>query len=319
MHAYPGDITNEEDPVMNQNLSQTPDSRPIHVAVVWGDSPERDGVSLAEVARRIEGLGFSSLVVPDAPGHSSAVIPALAWAAASTSTLGIGTWVLHTDLHHPLQIARDAAALHALSGGRFTLGLGAGRPRAEADRREFGIPLDSPAVRLRHLEETIDVIEALFAGQEVSTTVGAYTLDAASLKIPGLSGMPPLLLAGRGDRMLRLAGRRADSIALAIDPLATGDVIRERIDVARAEAHLVGRDPEFAIGITAIGEHMNPWYRQRIQEQATEASSAPAILPADPGALRDAILRLRDDLGITRLVIAPEHIDRVAAVLPALT
>lgn len=318
MHGHAGIVTKQEDSGVSHTRSQATDSRPIHIAVVWAGSPERDGASLAEAARRIEGLGFSSIVVPDAPGQSSAGIPTLAWAAASTSTLGIGTWVLHTDLHHPLRIARDAAALHALSGGRFTLGLGAGRPRSEADRREFGIPLDSGADRFHHLEETIDVLAALFAGQEVSTTVGTYQLDGATLQIPVPFGAPPLLLAGGGNRMVRLAGRRADSIALALDPLATGTVIRERVDVARAEAALVGRDPEFAMSISAVGEHMHPWLRQRFQN-LEHASDAPAVLPGDPGALRDAILRLRDDLGITRLVVSPEHIDPIAAVIPALT
>ncbi|MGB3330854.1 MAG: LLM class flavin-dependent oxidoreductase [Thermomicrobiales bacterium] len=302
---------------MNQTTSPQPENRPIRIAVAWAGAPEGDGGSLAENARRLEGLGFAAMVVPDAPGQASAVIPTLAWVAASTSTLGIGTWVLHTDLHHPLRIAQDAAALQALSGGRFTLGLGAGRPHADDDRRAFGIPVDSAADRLRHLEQTLEIVAALLAGEEVSATVGTHTLEGASLQVPMPAGAPPILLAGGGDRMLALAGRRADQIALALDPLATDAVIQDRIAVARAEADRTGRTPEFALSIAAVGEHMHPWLRQRIQDQVASAA-VPAVLPRDPGALRDAILRLRDESGITRLVVAPEHIDPVAAVIPAL-
>lgn len=291
----------------------------LHIAVTWGDPAAMDGATLAETARRLESLGFSSLAVPDAPGQSSAVMPVLAWIAASTTTLGIGTYVLHTDLHHPLRIARDAAALHALSGGRFTLGLGAGRPHAERDRRAFGIAPDSAADRLNHLEATIGIVDALFAGEETTATVGAYDLDGAALLVPTPCGAPPLLLAGSGDRMLRLAARRADIIALALDPLASDEAVRERIGFAQEEAARLGRHPAFALSIAAVGEHMHPWLRPRLERYRSQGGEpTPALLPADPGALREGIQRLRTDLGISRLVVAPEHVDPIAAVIPSL-
>ncbi|MGC4191312.1 MAG: LLM class flavin-dependent oxidoreductase [Thermomicrobiales bacterium] len=296
-----------------------PDPAPLHIAVIWGDSVSAGGPALAETARRLEGLGFSSLVMPDAPGQSSAVFPTLAWVAASTSTLGIGSWVLHTDLHHPLRLARDSAVLHALSGGRFTLGLGAGRSHSESDRRAFGVPLDPAGVRLHHLEETIATIDALFAGDEVTATVGTYGLEGAQLLVPMASGSPPLLVAGGGDRMLRLAARHADVIGLALDPLATDDVVRDRIAVVRAEADPLGRRPEFALSIAAVGDRVHPWLRPRLERYLAQGGApVPALLSADPGALREGIQRLQREFGISRLVIAPEHVDPIAAVIPAL-
>jgi alkanesulfonate monooxygenase SsuD/methylene tetrahydromethanopterin reductase-like flavin-dependent oxidoreductase (luciferase family) len=303
---------------MTQKVRGLHGSGGVQIVAVWGGAPDPDGAALAEAARRLEGMGFSGLVVPDAPGQSSAVMPTLAWAAASTTTLGIGTYVLHTDLHHPLRVARDTAALHALSGGRFTLGLGAGRPQAERDRRAFGVAPDSTADRLRHLDQTIVALDALFAGEAVTESIGIWQMEDAALLTPTPYGMPPLLLAAQGDRMLRLAARRADWIALALDPLATIDMVRERIAFARAEANRSGRQPGFALSVAAIGSRMHPWLRSRLTGHLARDGRHPAILPEEPGALREAIQRLRDDLGITRLVIAPEHIEPVAAIIPAL-
>lgn len=301
---------------MNQS-SGSDQSTPFHFALAWSGEPT--GNALAETARRAEAFGISSLVVPDAPGQVSAVVPILAWAAASTTTLGIGTYVLHADLHHPLRIARDAATLQSLSGGRFTLGLGTGRPFSDGDRTAFGILLDPPGTRLHHLEQAAECINRLFARQRVTATIGVHTMTDAALQVANVSA-PPILIAAGGDRMLRLAGRVADIIALAVDPLTDIDTMRARIAVARETAAAHERSPEFAISVAAVGEHMHPWLKQRIGDRiATLADGAtPAVLPSDPGALREALLRLREE-GITRFILAPEHLDPLAATLPTLS
>jgi alkanesulfonate monooxygenase SsuD/methylene tetrahydromethanopterin reductase-like flavin-dependent oxidoreductase (luciferase family) len=77
-------------------------------------------------ARRAQELGFDVLVVPDHLDESFAPIAALASAAAATSTLRLGTYVLNNDLRNPVVVAQEAITLDVLSGGRFELGLGAG-------------------------------------------------------------------------------------------------------------------------------------------------------------------------------------------------
>src|SRR5690242_1922607 len=78
--------------------------------------------------RRIESLGYATLVMPDNLRYTLAPLPALALAAAVTTSLRIGTYVLANDLRHPVMLAKDVATLDLLSGGRLELGVGAGRP-----------------------------------------------------------------------------------------------------------------------------------------------------------------------------------------------
>src|SRR5258705_7060331 len=92
------------------------------------------GEGWREQARRVEALGYSSLVMPDHyVGTPLAVMPALAFAADTTSTLRIGMLVLGNDYKHPAVTAKEAATLDVLSGGRLEFGLGAGWMRADYD------------------------------------------------------------------------------------------------------------------------------------------------------------------------------------------
>lgn len=87
-----------------------------------------EGVVGLEAARRAEDLGFSTLLIPDTLGPTLSPLVALAHAAAATTTLRVGTHVLATDFRNPVLVAREAATLDLLCGGRLELGLGAGRP-----------------------------------------------------------------------------------------------------------------------------------------------------------------------------------------------
>ncbi len=86
-------------------------------------------------AQRIEGLGYATLVVPDGIRHTLGPFPALAAAAAATTTLRVGTYVVANDFRHPTMLAKEAASLDFVSGGRLELGMGAGRPSAAGDNR----------------------------------------------------------------------------------------------------------------------------------------------------------------------------------------
>src|SRR5579859_2113997 len=78
-------------------------------------------------ARRAEELGYSTLLLPDIPARGGlAPLIALAVAAQATTRLRVGSYVLANDYRHPVLLAREAATLDLLSGGRFELGLGAG-------------------------------------------------------------------------------------------------------------------------------------------------------------------------------------------------
>ncbi|HET9647699.1 MAG TPA: LLM class flavin-dependent oxidoreductase, partial [Microlunatus sp.] len=80
----------------------------------------------AELSRRAEALGFDTLLVPDVVGGPAPMIAAAA-AAAATTNLRVGSYVLVAAFRRPRMLAWEASTLHQLSGGRFELGLGAGR------------------------------------------------------------------------------------------------------------------------------------------------------------------------------------------------
>src|SRR3954469_23905693 len=83
-------------------------------------------------AQRAESLGYDTFLVPDTL-NTPAPLPALAAAAAVTTTLRVGTWVLCDPLRNPRTVAWEIATLARMTGGRVELGLGAGRPAAADD------------------------------------------------------------------------------------------------------------------------------------------------------------------------------------------
>ena len=153
-------------------------SQQFHASLVLGGSP--DGPALAGLARRAESLGFNAIVIPDAPGFAPSVFPALAWIAAATTTLEVGTHVLNNETRHPLHVAREAATVHALSSGRLILGLGAGRDRNGEDIHEYGIALDSPGRRVDRLAASIGIMRELFAGETVDVNWNPYAVTSVS-------------------------------------------------------------------------------------------------------------------------------------------
>src|SRR5436190_13168093 len=86
-----------------------------------------DQASWTMAARRAEALGYSTLLLPDTT-RTPAPLPALAAAAAVTTSLRVGSWVLCDPFRNPRLLAWEVASMQALCGGRFELGIGAGRP-----------------------------------------------------------------------------------------------------------------------------------------------------------------------------------------------
>ena len=116
--------------------------RKFRFAAQLSRAPDGTARSWAEQARKVEDLGYSTLLVPDHFGDQLAPVPALMAAADATTSLRIGTLVFDNDYRHPFVLAKEAATLDLLSGGRLELGLGAGWMRT--DYEESGIAYDRP-------------------------------------------------------------------------------------------------------------------------------------------------------------------------------
>jgi len=174
-----------------------------------------------ELARKAEGLGFSTLFVPDHfVDHDLAPTVALAHAAAVTERLRVGTFVLGNDYKHPVVCAREMASLDLLSDGRLELGIGAGW--MTVDYEKAGIQLDPPGVRIARLAESITIMKGLFSP-------GPFTFHGRYYNVTELDGMPkpvqqpvPFFIGGGAPRILALAAREAEIVGINAN-LRSGD------------------------------------------------------------------------------------------------
>jgi probable F420-dependent oxidoreductase len=197
---------------------------------------------LVDRARRAEELGYDTLLLRDhfvaEPfGHQLAPLIALTAAAGATSTLRVGTLVLANDYRHPVLLAKEAATLDVLSGGRLELGLGAGWLSAEY--AAAGVAFDPPGDRVSRLEESIRLLMALFEGDPVTFDGRHYQVtELDSFPRPAQRPHPPLLVGAGSRRMLGLAGRHADIVGILPKALPSGTIsedISERTPATTAQ------------------------------------------------------------------------------------
>jgi probable F420-dependent oxidoreductase len=214
--------------------------RKFRFAAQLSKAPDGTAASWAEQARKAEDIGYSTLLMPDHFGDQLAPVPALMAAADATSTLRVGTLVFDNDYRHPLVLAKEAATLDLLSGGRLELGLGAGWMRT--DYEESGIAYDPPGVRVDRFAEGVAVIAGLLASDEPFSFSGKYYSVTAHTLLPRpvQRPRPPLILGGGGRRVLTVAGQWADIVSINVDlragtggpeaaPNASPDATRQKV------------------------------------------------------------------------------------------
>jgi probable F420-dependent oxidoreductase len=194
-----------------------PHNRKFRFAAQLSKAPDGSARSWAEQARKAEDLGYSALLMPDHFGDQLAPVPALAAVAAATTTLRMGSLVFGNDYRHPVVLAKEAATLDVLSGGRFEMSLGAGWMRTDYD--QAGMQYDHPTVRVSRFEESVKVIQGLlrtdgpffFHGDHYE--VLGHTLTPRPLQQPG----PPLIIGGGGRRVLSFAAQHADIVSINVN------------------------------------------------------------------------------------------------------
>ena len=170
------------------------------------DDPTRVGA----LARRAEDLGFDTVLVADHVGSDWSPWLCLAAAASATLRIHVGTFVLNAGLHHPLMVAREAATLDRLSGGRVELGLGAGHTPGEF--AAMGTPCLPAAERKVRLAEFVEIVRALLDGEAVDHHGAHFDLTGASTGDARPAGRVPILVGGSGTNLLTHAGRHADIV-----------------------------------------------------------------------------------------------------------
>jgi 5,10-methylenetetrahydromethanopterin reductase len=196
--------------------------------------PSMPVVDVADLARLAEDLGYRDLWIPDQSFHRDPFL-VLARCAEATSSIRLGVAVTNPVTRHPVQIARAAATLAEISGGRFVLGLGAGNRTTVL--ASLGLPTDRAHVRIA---EAIDVCRRLLDGERISTSGPTMTLDGIALESPP-GARVPIFVGSRGPAVLRLAGRKADG-AFVEAMFTPAGIEYATAELARG-ARQVGRDP----------------------------------------------------------------------------
>jgi alkanesulfonate monooxygenase SsuD/methylene tetrahydromethanopterin reductase-like flavin-dependent oxidoreductase (luciferase family) len=168
---------------------------------------------LVAIARAAEASGFDSVWLGDHMLYRGDGRPergpwdvwtTLAALAASTERVKLGPLVASTAFHPPGLVARMAAAIDEISGGRFVLGVGTGWN--ETEFRAFGIPFDR---RVARFEEAFTIVRRLLAGERV-TFEGAYYRVEDAVLLPRPARRVPLMVGSAGPRVVGLASRHVE-------------------------------------------------------------------------------------------------------------
>lgn len=280
------------------------------------------GIQLPEVEREIrweevrdialtaEDVGFDSVWVGDhllfRDEHTGVRGPWEAWSilaalAEATSEVEIGPLVAATSFHSPAMLAKKAATVDEVSGGRLILGLGAGWNQAEYDA--FGFPYDH---RVSRFKEAFTIIRTLIRTGSIEYDGTFYTLQGTEL-LPRARPDIPLMIGSNGPRMLRIAAPHVDMwntwhVWFGNSPEGLQPLIEE-LERACAE---VGRNPAEIEKTAAIYVQL-PRGRGRLAGSEDRPTVSPISLEGVPGALTEL-----EEMGLGHVQVVLDPIDAAA-------
>lgn len=291
--------------------------------------------TVVDWAVRAEGLGFGSLWLadhlfwelsryggPSEPGPSFDPLPALAALARRTSRARLGTLVLCGPLRPPTLLAKALATVDVVSGGRLTVGIGAGW--YEPEFAAAGIPFHPPRHRLADLAEAIAALRRTWSPDELPPCLPG----------PVQQPHPPIWVGGKGDALLRLVARHADGWNTVWQ--WSPEAYRERLAVLEQACDQAGRDPSTvarSLGLYALVGEDEADLARRFER--LQALSPPGILDRTSldewrqGRLVGTVEQVREqvagwgDLGVAELIVNtgaapfvaghPDDVEMVAA------
>ncbi|HZR39599.1 MAG TPA: LLM class flavin-dependent oxidoreductase [Ktedonobacteraceae bacterium] len=219
------------------------------------NDPDLSASELIEYNRRcIEKLssGFTTLWLEDHlqwddGADSLECLTTLSYLAGAYPRFNIGTLVLSQSYRNPALLAKMTANLHALSGGRMILGLGAGWK--EDEYIAYGYPFPSIRARMDQLEEAVQIIRAMWTTQPATFAGQHYSVQNAYCA-PQPSPMIPILIGGSGEqRTLAIVARYADWWNTSS---VTPEVYARKLSVLKQHCERIGRDPA-EIKLTYLG------------------------------------------------------------------
>ncbi|MFJ9746603.1 TIGR03621 family F420-dependent LLM class oxidoreductase [Streptomyces chartreusis] len=292
----------------------SPHNRPLRFGLVVFTPATR--AQWVDKVRRAESLGYDVVSVSDHLGMP-APLATLALVAEATERIRIGTLVLNTSFYQPTVLARDIATVDHYAGGRVEVGLGAGYDKSQFDRA--GLPWVAAKERVDHLERTVLELRKVFTAPDTVP-------PAAQPK------GPPILIAGRGPRVLRLAAEHADIVGFTgTAPVRDGDGLRlggpQEIGRRIAEVHgLLGeraRNVELNVPIhrvlpsAASGAVTDVWQNE-LDLDASQLAELPSFLVGSPKECADQLLERRQKYGLSYFSVLEPEMEAFAKVIEEL-
>ncbi|MET3429704.1 putative F420-dependent oxidoreductase [Actinoplanes tereljensis] len=266
--------------------------REFRFGVVAGRAPS--GAEWAATARRAEELGYDTILVPDTR-NTFAPFPALAAAAAVTTSLHIGTYVVSAPNRAPGLVAWESETLQELSDGRFELGIGGGRPGAAEDAASLGADFGTPGERLDRVASTIEAVRKL-------------------------ENAPPVMVAASRPRMLRLAAAQADIVALGLPPQTTEPLLARTVSQLRDAAGERFDELELHLNVAAVAATVDAipsWLSRMVGGDPRDMAwnGGIAFLVGSAERIADLLCRRREEFDVSYIGVSGLFMEQFAPVI----
>ncbi len=272
--------------------------------------------------------------MPDHFTDQLAPVPALMAAADATTRLRIGALVFDNDYKHPVVLAKELATIDLLSSGRVEIGIGAGWMLS--DYEAAGLTYDRPGVRIDRFEEGVAIIKGVMADGPFSFSGEHYTITNYDGKpLPVQRPHPPILIGGGGKRVLRIAVREADIVGVngslhagVVGPDALGtmtlEAVTERVGWVREFAGARIDEIElniraFFVSVTEDRASVVDGIASMISVERSMVENSPFALIGSVNSITEDLVRRREQLGFSYVIVGPDDIEPFAPVVAALT
>ncbi len=301
--------------------------RPFRFGIQGRSTGPRD--AWLEMIRRVEGLGYSSFLAMDHFVRGLDPVASLMAAAMATTTLRVGGFVFDNDFRHPAVLAKAAATIDVLSGGRFELGIGAGWLKEEYD--QTGIPFDPAPIRIERMVEAVHLIKRILGEEPPVSFAGEhYTVtDLSCPPRPVQRPHPPIMIGGGGKRLLTVAAQEADILGITTRARPDGSKdtsdltaaatdrkiawVREAAGERFAEIELNAVVSDIVPTDDAAGEAAR--LAERFEVSVEEILGSPLILIGSVEEMAERLYERRERFGISYVVVTEPNIDAMAPVV----
>lgn len=296
----------------------------------------KDAATWADLARRSEDLGMRALLVPDHPGVGASPFVALGAAAAVTTSLRLGSYVLNAGVREAVHIASDVATLDVISGGRAEAGLGAGHTPAEW--KMIGRTRPAARGRVEHLIATASTVRRLLDGGTVPVGDGGSAAQQPALTDLRLDeprpvqSHVPLLVGGTSATMLHWAGVNADAVGLTgLGPTGSDghrheitwsrQQVDRHVDWVRQGAEHAGSampDLEVLVQMLIVTEDREETIAglaADLDARPEQLADVPYVLIGTRDQIVEQLLRAERRWGISRFVVRADALDAAGNLL----